>query len=138
MALPELARRGKLLRYALLAVPTGLVAWAGLRCLSWSWWQERLLDRGERGAACPVRDERVIRRQARAVERVATVLPWMRNCLVQAITLWLMAGRRRRYLAIYLGARQTADGFTAHAWINVNMTPVLGGYVDNFVHFDRA
>ncbi len=68
------------------------------------------------------------RRVGRAVERVARALPWHPVCLPQAIaTRWLL--RRRGIPCVsHLGVVDTRP-FSAHAWVTVDGSTVVGGGV---------
>lgn len=71
-------------------------------------------------------DVEEIRRVIRAVGRMSRNLPWECKCLVQAISAKRMLKRRNVESTVYLGVTKK-DGFSAHAWLRVDDTVVIGG-----------
>lgn len=67
-------------------------------------------------------------RVGRAVERVASVLPWRPLCLPQALAVRAMLLRRRIPCRCHLGVVQTSP-MSAHAWVTVAGSVVQGGPV---------
>lgn len=61
------------------------------------------------------------------VERVANRLPWKSTCLVRAVAGALLLRRRGVASQIRFGVRKENDKLTAHAWLMVGDTTVLGG-----------
>jgi hypothetical protein len=71
-----------------------------------------------------------IMRIGRAVERVATVLPWHPVCLPRAMAVASMLRRRGVECRAHLGLTSTAPP-EAHAWVTVGDVVVQGGPVDH-------
>ncbi len=69
-------------------------------------------------------------RIGRAVERVATVLPWHPVCLPRALAVASMLRRRGVECRAHLGVTSTAPP-EAHAWVTVGEVVVQGGPVDH-------
>jgi len=67
-------------------------------------------------------------RVGRAVERVASVLPWKPVCLPQAVAVRFMLHRRRIPCRCHLGVVQSSPAL-AHAWVTVAGSVVQGGPV---------
>ncbi len=65
---------------------------------------------------------------ARAVTRIAALLPWRPNCLPQAIATRWMLRRRGICCETHLGVVSTAP-FSAHAWVSVDGVVLQGGPV---------
>ena len=65
---------------------------------------------------------------AKAVTRVAALLPWRPTCLPQAIATRSMLRRRGIDCETHLGIVSTAP-FSAHAWVSVDGVVVQGGPV---------
>ena len=65
---------------------------------------------------------------ARAVTRIATLLPWQPSCLPQAIATRWMLRRRGIRCETHLGIVSTAP-FSAHAWVSVEGVVLQGGPV---------
>src|SRR3954451_16466210 len=76
------------------------------------------------GDALPAGDEALL--VGRAVHRAARLLPWRPTCLPQAVATRAMLRRRGIDCVSHLGVVGT-DPFTAHAWVTVNGSVVLGG-----------
>jgi len=66
---------------------------------------------------------------ARRLVRVAAHLPWRTTCLVRAIAGALMLRRRGIPATIRFGVNRTDGKLSAHAWLLVGDTIVLGGDV---------
>jgi hypothetical protein len=69
-------------------------------------------------------------RIGRAVERVASVLPWHPVCLPRAVAVASMLRRRGVECRAHLGVTSTAPT-EAHAWVTVGEVVVQGGPVDH-------
>lgn len=61
----------------------------------------------------------------RSVKTMSRHLPWECKCLVQAVSLKKMLGWRGIESTLYLGVAKE-DTFTAHAWLRVGDTVVIG------------
>ncbi len=62
-----------------------------------------------------------------AIRRLGRRLPWMRQCLVQAVAVTWMLQRRRIPSTLYFGlAKDTSGELKAHAWVRSG-TQVLTG-----------
>lgn len=94
-------------------------------------WTPRLLGHARApGAAVPSSDANAeARRIGRAVERVASVLPWRPVCLPRAIATAAMLRRRAIACESHLGVSQ-GSSITAHAWVTVGGIVVQGSPVD--------
>lgn len=66
---------------------------------------------------------------ARRLQRVAAHMPWRTTCLVRAIAGALMLQRRRIPSIIRFGVNRADGGLSAHAWLLVGDTIVLGGEI---------
>jgi hypothetical protein len=71
-----------------------------------------------------------ILRIGRAVERMATVLPWHPVCLPRAVAVASMLRRRGVACRAHLGVTSTSPP-EAHAWVTVGDVVVQGGPVDH-------
>lgn len=68
-----------------------------------------------------------------AISRVANIVPWRSDCLVQALAGqdWLIGEGIAAEITI--GAkRENSEAINAHAWLSVGETVVLGGEIDAF------
>ena len=54
-------------------------------------------------------------------------VPWRADCLVQALAARLWLERSGTQSVLRLGARRVGGGILAHAWLEVDGTPVSGG-----------
>lgn len=97
--------QGRLRRHGLVATVTGL---------------RRPLD--DRAASPAERDD--ARRIGHAVERTLGLLPGDTRCLMRALVLTALLGRRKVPSRLIIGAR-SAPAFAAHAWVEVAAEPVL-------------
>ncbi len=66
---------------------------------------------------------------ARRLQRVAAHMPWRTTCLVQAIAGAIMLRRRGIETIIRFGVNRADGGLSAHAWLLVGDTIVLGGEI---------
>lgn len=64
---------------------------------------------------------------ARRLERVAAHLPWRTTCLVRAIGGALLLRRRGIAATIRFGVSRAGGELSAHAWLLVGDTIILGG-----------
>lgn len=67
----------------------------------------------------------------RAVTRVLTLLPTDSRCLMRALVLTGMLARRGVFTKIVIGVRPS-PGFAAHAWVEVEGTPLVPGDDSNY------
>ena len=88
---------------------------------------ERPAPAGEHPARTP--QQRLPRRVARIVRRVARHVPFPAVCLPQAMALQWMLRRRRIASRLFFGARRKAQdpGLDFHAWLTVGGECVIGG-----------
>lgn len=61
-----------------------------------------------------------------AVRRAAQVVPGA-SCLTQALAAQVMLARRGWASALVIGVDRGGDAFAAHAWLEIDGRPVLGG-----------
>jgi hypothetical protein len=66
---------------------------------------------------------------AKRLQRVAAHVPWRTTCLVRAIAGSLLLRRRGIASTIRFGVNRADGGLTAHAWLLVGDTIILGGDV---------
>jgi hypothetical protein len=116
------------------------LALAGLRLLGFRRCQ-RLIERfslsaqgGESSSACSAAD-RVLKiiRAAQSVERNLPIAP---NCLERSLALWWMLRREGFPAELHIGARQSTQGFEAHAWVEAD-GQVLNDSSDIHRHYAR-
>ncbi|GAA0584633.1 lasso peptide biosynthesis B2 protein [Rhizomicrobium electricum] len=112
-------------------VPTLAIAWALVFVVPFRW-----TARWFGGAVAPsmqmAMSERRIanaRYVARRLQRVAAHMPWRTTCLVRAIAGALMLKRRGIPSTIRFGVNRADGGLSAHAWLLVGDTIVLGGEI---------
>src|SRR4029453_10349257 len=79
----------------------------------------------------PVRDQPSAGERALSPERLARLVsaviregPIQGNCLSEAITLCLLLRRSGHDCALRIGARRSAAGVEAHAWVELNGVPL--------------
>lgn len=76
---------------------------------------------------CGPSDPEIVSAIAAAVTKAAPHVPGA-TCLARALAAWLMVTRRHEMATVRLGVRLESDsGFAAHAWLECNGRPVLGG-----------
>lgn len=119
------------IRYWLGAVETALalgIAWGLVFVLPFRW-----TARWFGGAVAPssriVISEKPIanaRYVAARLRRVAAHMPWRTTCLVQALAGLLLLRRRGTPTTIRFGVNRDGGEFSAHAWLLVGDTIVLG------------
>lgn len=66
-------------------------------------------------------------RVSRGLLSTADRLPWNTTCLERAVAAKWMLHRRRVPSTLYLGARRSGRGLTAHAWLRSGPAIVTGG-----------
>lgn len=66
-------------------------------------------------------------RVSRGLQSTAGRLPWHTTCLERAIAAKWMLSRRQVPSTLYLGARRSGPGLTAHAWLRSGPAIVTGG-----------
>jgi hypothetical protein len=66
---------------------------------------------------------------ARRLQRVAAYMPWRTTCLVRAIAGAIMLRRRGIPIIIRFGVNRADGGLSAHAWLLVGDTIILGGEI---------
>ena len=65
--------------------------------------------------------------------RVAQIVPWRSDCLVQALAAQHRLAARRIASEIVIGVDKTdTDGFSSHAWLRYGNHIVTGGVVDRY------
>ncbi len=67
-----------------------------------------------------------------AVNAAARRFPVFRNCLVQALAVYVLLTRRRVASVLLIGSPMNAETFTAHAWVEVGGLPVFGEPAQHF------
>lgn len=102
-----------------------LLAWGGLRLMPLP---RLLVSLPKLSADCSAVSTSETRRIARVVEAAATNLPLSLPCLPQALAVCWMLRARGVDARLYYGVRH-ADRleFQAHAWVEVDGKPVIGG-----------
>jgi hypothetical protein len=77
--------------------------------------------------ACSPRDANLSLRVSRGILTTASRLPWHTSCLERAVAAKWMLRRRGVASTLYLGARHSGSGLTAHAWLRTGPAIVTGG-----------
>ena len=86
----------------------------------------RILRRASAKTAGPS-NPKVVSAVARAVTKAAPHVPGA-TCLARALAAWFMVTRRHEVATVRLGVRRESDrALAAHAWLECNGLPVLGG-----------
>jgi hypothetical protein len=100
------------------------LARAALACLRYKV-LERTISRSPAG--WPNADETAAARQIGwAIGRVARVVPWRSDCLIQAAAArWMLRGRQIPS-EIHIGVAKPASGFSAHAWVTSGDSFITG------------
>lgn len=84
-------------------------------------------------SALGTNQDRLVRRLAYVIPRVAQRLPWRADCLVQALAgqNWLLRAGIGSQIVLGVPIDQTGD-FEAHAWLVAGDRIVTGGDVSNY------
>lgn len=106
----------------LLAGARGLI-----RFVPYRWWRRAMRPIGARALATERRDRANAMRVALLIRRAAPHMPFLANCLPQALTARWMLARRGTAAELHLGARDTASEIELHAWVTVSDIRVTGG-----------
>ncbi|MFC3100216.1 lasso peptide biosynthesis B2 protein [Altererythrobacter lauratis] len=70
---------------------------------------------------------------ARAVPRMAGLVPWRSDCLVQAMAAQEMLRRFGISARIVIGAKKSlGEGFAPHAWLKSGTCIITGGEIDDY------
>jgi hypothetical protein len=78
-------------------------------------------------------DAGYVARIARVVPRLARIVPWRSDCLVQALAAQRLLAARGIAGTIVIGARmETTSGFAPHAWLKCGELAVTGGEVEDY------
>ena len=102
--------------------------------------QVRRIANKPREHAAPETREMLAGQIVGAVERASSVVPGTRNCLVRAIAARRMLARRGLRSELRIGvAKDAADGFTAHAWLDGEDGAILIGAFEpgRYVRLER-
>jgi hypothetical protein len=119
------------IRYWLGAVETVLalgIAWALVFVVPFRWtarWFGGAVAPSSR-AMLPAKRIANARYVAKRLQRVAAHMPWRTTCLVRALAGSLLLRRRGTPATIRFGVNRADGGFSAHAWLVVGDTIVLG------------
>jgi Transglutaminase-like superfamily len=130
-------------RRIVLASATGLLAtWIGLRLVGFRRWQRALGWLVSAKAANPdAKDAGMIERAREIAGLEAAAVrnfPWCMNCLEQSLVLWWLLRQRGIPAEFRIGVRKDAEGFEAHAWVEVEGTNPSEADTEhiNFVPFE--
>ena len=96
-----------------------------------------VLREGLREHALDDRDGLLVLRSllfGRAVTRVLGYLPTDNRCLMRSLVITAMLARRGVFAKVVIGARPSPS-FAAHAWVEVNGTPLLPGDDASYARF---
>ena len=79
------------------------------------------------------------RQLAKLVAKIGRLLPFGRNCLIQANVLHAMLKRRGISHEVHVGVQHSCvqEPFSAHAWVSVEHLAVLGESERSFVELAR-
>ena len=132
-------------RRIVLAATAGLAAtWLGLRLTGFRRWQRALgwltpagTTHADSIGAGMVEEAREI---ARLEAAAARDFPWRTNCLEQSLVLGWLLRRRGIPAALRIGGRKDAEGFEAHAWVELggaNLSDADAEHI-HFVPFERS
>ncbi len=120
------------IRYWLGAVETVLalgIAWLLVFVVPFQWTARRFGGAAAPSSRTMPSEKRIAnaRYLARRLERIAARVPWRTTCLVRALAGSLLLWRRGTPATIRFGVNRADAGFSAHAWLLVGDTIVLGG-----------
>jgi len=84
------------------------------------------------------RQAALVERVAFVIPRVAARLPWLADCLVQALAAERWLGRHGVATTLTLGVpRDKPADFEAHAWLSAGSRIVTGGDISGYVPLAR-
>ena len=96
-----------------------------LGCLRYKTFEAMIAGNGRVG---PNDETSVAARQiGSVVRRVASIVPWRSDCLIQAAAARWMLRRRDIVTHLYIGVTHPNTGFAAHAWLTSGPCSVTGG-----------
>jgi hypothetical protein len=125
LAAPERAS----LLWAFFLVPANAAALRTIGMRRWKAFLSWTMPRGNSPSVDPTDEVKLdaiesARRTARVVAAAAREGVYHGRCLEQSLTLWWLLARRELPAELHIGVRKTANGFEAHAWVELFKTVV--------------